>query len=197
MSISQRMGAGIVALFALAFTRAPGLIRMSNPLMRRLLATRLPAGPNALLTVRGRRSGLPRTSPVAFLDLGERSLLQAASGDVEWVANPRAARDAAITRSGRSRRYEATELDARTAGRLLHAQLAAFPRSRLVRRVVGPLDRPPIAVLDYFRVRVDTTLDEYIAAARRQPVFELRRPSSVPVNSPSGIAALGRSVPKS
>jgi F420H(2)-dependent quinone reductase len=159
MSIGQRMGGGIVALFALAFTCAPGLIRMSNPLMRRLLATRLPAGPNVLLTVRGRRSGLPRTSPVAFLELGERSLLQAASGDVEWVGTLRG--------------------------------------SRLVRWVVGPLDRPPLAVLDSFRVRVDTTVDEYIGAARRQPVFELRRPSSVPGNSPSGIAAFGRSVPKS
>jgi hypothetical protein len=60
-----------VALFAIAFTRAPTLIRLFNPVMRRFLVTGLPAGPNVLLTLRGRKTGLPRSFPVAFLDLGE------------------------------------------------------------------------------------------------------------------------------
>ena len=49
--------------------------------------------------------------------------------------------------------------------------------ARLIRAVVGPIERPPVAVLHYFRLRVDETLDDYIAVARRQPLFELRRPS--------------------
>jgi hypothetical protein len=49
MSISQRLGAVVVALVAVAFKRAPGLIRFFSPVMRRLLVTRLPVGPNALL----------------------------------------------------------------------------------------------------------------------------------------------------
>jgi deazaflavin-dependent oxidoreductase (nitroreductase family) len=174
VSVSQRLGAVVVALFAIAFTRAPTLIRLFNPVMRRLLAAPLPAGPNVLLTVRGRRSGLPRTIPVALLNLGERGLLQGASADVDWVHNLRAAREAVIVRGGRGEVFQAIELDPETGGRLLRDLLAPFPRSRLIRAVVGPVERPPIAVLRYYRLRVDEMLDEYIAVARRQPIFELR-----------------------
>jgi deazaflavin-dependent oxidoreductase (nitroreductase family) len=143
VSIAQRLGAFVVATFAVVFTRAPWLIRFLNLVMRRLLRTALPAGPNALLTFRGRRSGLPRTTPVAFLLLGDRGLLQAASDDVEWVRNLRESGDAVINRRGRAEKFEATELAPETAGPVLHEQLAPFPRSRLVRAVVGPVDRPP------------------------------------------------------
>ena len=49
-------------------TQAPALVRASNPLTRRLLRLGLPMGPNVLLTVRGRSSGLPRTAPVAVAE---------------------------------------------------------------------------------------------------------------------------------
>jgi deazaflavin-dependent oxidoreductase (nitroreductase family) len=178
MSVSQRLGAVVVALFAIAFTRAPTLIRLWNPVAQRLLVTRLPAGPNVLLKVRGRRSGLPRTVPIAFLDLDDRAYIQGASGDVEWVHNVRAGGECEIVRRGRAATFEVTELDSETGGRLLHDLLAPFPRSRLIRAVVGPVERPPIGVLWYFRLRVDETLEEYIALARRQPLFELRRRNS-------------------
>ena len=178
MSINQRLGVLVVATFAIAFTRTPWLIRFLNPVMRWLLATPLPAGPNALLTVRGQKTGRPRTLPVAFLDLGERCLLQAASTEVQWVRSLRASGEALITRRGKSEKFEAAELAAETAGNVLCELLAPFPRSRLIRAVVGPLRRPPVGVLYYFRLRVDESLDEYIAVARRQPVFELRRAGS-------------------
>src|SRR5947207_3219932 len=57
LSLSQRLGALVVAAFAVVFTRLPWLVsRLFNPLMRRLLTTPVPVGPNALLTVRGRRN---------------------------------------------------------------------------------------------------------------------------------------------
>ena len=175
MSLTQRLGALVVAVFAFAFTRTPWLIRFLNPIMRWVLLTPLPAGPNALLTVRGRRSGRLLSSPIAFLDLGERGLVQAASAEIGWASNLRASREAVITRKGASKKYQATELAPDTAGRLLCELLAPFPSSRLIRIVAGPLDRPPVAVLHYFRLRVDDNLDDYIALARREPVFELRR----------------------
>jgi hypothetical protein len=48
-----------------------------------------------------------------------------------------------------------------------------------VRAVVGPTTRPSVGVLHYFGVRVDETVDEYIADARRHPVFELLPRTSV------------------
>jgi deazaflavin-dependent oxidoreductase (nitroreductase family) len=178
LSITQRLGAVVVALFAVAFTRAPRLIRRFNPVLKRYLVTRLPAGPNVLLTVPRRRSALPRTFPVALLDLGDRCLLQAASGEADWVRNLRASGEALVTRHGRTERFRATELDPGAAGRLLCDLLAPFPRSRLIRAVVGPVEHPPVAVLRYFRLRVDDSLDQYIGVARRQPLFELRQLTS-------------------
>jgi hypothetical protein len=49
--------------------------------------------------------------------------------------------------------------------------------------VVGPTTRPPVGVLHYFGVRVDETVDEYIADARRHPVFELLPPTSALTSS--------------
>jgi deazaflavin-dependent oxidoreductase (nitroreductase family) len=174
MSVRQRLGALVVALFAIAFTRGPGLIRLFNPLMGPLLASRLPAGPNGLLTVRGRKTGVPRTFPVSVLELGDRYLLQAAADEVSWARNLRASGEALLTKGRRKETLSATELSPEAAGRVLHDLLASWPRSRLVRAVVGPVDRPPVGILYYFRIRVDDTLDEYVALARRQPVFELR-----------------------
>jgi len=51
--------------------------------------------------------------------------------------------------------------------------LAPHKRSRLLRAVVGPTTRPPIGILHYFGVRVDETVDEYVAHTRRHPLFEL------------------------
>ncbi len=147
MSVSQRLGAVVIAFFSVAFTRAPTLIRLFNPVMRRLLVTRLPAGPNVLLEVRGRRSCRPQTFPVAFLDIGDRGYLQAASQDVVWVHNLRAAKEALIVRGGRREAFEATELDPQAGGAVLRELLAPFPRSRLVRAVVGPVERPPVGFL--------------------------------------------------
>jgi deazaflavin-dependent oxidoreductase (nitroreductase family) len=175
MSVSQRFGALVVALFALVFTRTPGVIRLFNPVMMRLLVTPLPVGPNALLTVKGRTTGHPRSAPVAYLDLGRRALLQAASADVNWVRNLQASGEAVIRRGSKSEKFAATELAPESAGRVLHDLLAPFPRSRLIRAIVGPVNRPPVAVLHYFRVRVDDALADYVDSARRQPVFELRR----------------------
>jgi hypothetical protein len=110
-----------------------------------------------------------------LLELGERSYIQGASGDVDWVHNLRAAGECVIIRGGRAETFEAAELDPETGGRLLRDLLGPFPRSRLIRAIVGPIERPPVAVLRYYRLRVDETLDQYIAVARRQPLFELRR----------------------
>ena len=38
-----------------------------NPIVKFLLAAGVPLGPNGLITIRGRKSGLPRTTPLASL----------------------------------------------------------------------------------------------------------------------------------
>jgi deazaflavin-dependent oxidoreductase (nitroreductase family) len=122
MSIKQHLGELVVVVFALVFTRTPWLIRLLNPLMCWQLVTGLPMGPNALLTVRGRGTGRPRSSPVAFLDFGEKGFLQAASNKVNWVRNVRASGEAVIRRGRTSKTFEVTELPPETAGRVLQCR---------------------------------------------------------------------------
>jgi deazaflavin-dependent oxidoreductase (nitroreductase family) len=153
------------------------LLRLVNPLARWLISVGLPTGaPNVLLAMRGRRSGKTRTIPLGMLDLDGRWLVQSSYGETGWVANLRADGEATVTHpDGRRVPVEAVELSALEGGPLLQRALQPFQRSRVLRLLLGPDFRPPIGVLWRLRRRVDDTLDEYTAEARRHPLFELRR----------------------
>ncbi|MFF1277496.1 nitroreductase family deazaflavin-dependent oxidoreductase [Streptomyces marokkonensis] len=84
----------------------------------------LPFGPMHLLTVPGRRSGVPRTTPVApVLIDGTRYLVQAYPGS-DWARNARAAGHGLLTRGRHRERVDLVELpvDERAA------VLRRFPR---------------------------------------------------------------------
>lgn len=151
-------------------------LRLVNPLVRRLLSTGLPTGaPNVLLTVRGRRSGTLRTVPLGILEVDGRWFVQAAYGETGWVANLRAAGEAILTHPGGSGvPVKAVELSAAEAGVILKRALERYRRSRLLGVLVGPRFRPPVGVLLSLHLRIDDTVDEYAADARRHPLFELR-----------------------
>jgi deazaflavin-dependent oxidoreductase (nitroreductase family) len=149
--------------------------RLVNPLVRRLVAAGIPTGaPNILLTVRGRRSGKPRTTPVGMLEFEGRWFVQGYHGEVDWVRNLRAAGEATVADHARRVAVQAIELPPAEAAAILRHALEPYRRSRLVRALLGPNARPPVTVLRRLRLRVDDTLDEYVAEARRHPLFELR-----------------------
>jgi deazaflavin-dependent oxidoreductase (nitroreductase family) len=151
------------------------LLRFINPLARRLIQRGLPTGaPNVLLTVPGRRSGKPRTTPVAVLELDGRRFIQATYGDRGWARNLRAAGAATITDGDRRERVLAAELPADEAGAIMRGALQSYHRSGLLRTLLGPNWRPPAVILRTIHVRVDDTPEEYATEARRHPLFELR-----------------------
>src|SRR6202171_5204215 len=78
-------------------SRVPFYVPLFNPIARRLLRRGLPMGPNVLLTVRGRTTGLDRTTPVAVVAIGGRRWLIGAFGEVHWVGDLRAAGGGALT----------------------------------------------------------------------------------------------------
>jgi deazaflavin-dependent oxidoreductase (nitroreductase family) len=159
--------------------------RVFGPLIRRAIRRGI-AGPNVLVTVRGRRSGRPRTTPVAMLELGNARYLQASFGDVAWVRNLRAAGEARVARGRWSELCAATELPPETAGPLMETALAPFHRSRLVGALLGPTLRPPVAILYRYRLRIDDTPDEYLAEAQRHPIFELHPKTAANTADPGG-----------
>jgi deazaflavin-dependent oxidoreductase (nitroreductase family) len=154
---------------------AAQLLRLFNPLARRLISAGMPTGaPNILLTVRGRRSGTPRTVPVSLLELDGRRFVQASYGATGWAANLRAAGEATITDHGRSVSVQAVELPPDQAAAILQRALQPCRQSRLLRAVLGSRWRPPAGLLRHYRIRVDDTPEDYLADAQRHPLFELR-----------------------
>lgn len=87
------------------------VFRTFNPFASFLLRLGVPMGFNGLLTVRGRKSGLPRTTPVAIIEHAGRRWIWAPWGDVQWVQNLRAAGRATITVRRREIKVVAKELD--------------------------------------------------------------------------------------
>lgn len=157
-------------------------LRLFNPLARWMISAGVPTGaPNVLLTVRGRRSGRPRTLPVAMLELDGAWFVQACFGEGGWAGNLRVAGEATVTQPGGRRvPVQAIELSPEEAGPVLKRALEPFRRSRVFRALYGPRARGPVGVMWAFRIRMDDTLEEYTAAARLYPLFELRPMTEAP-----------------
>ena len=95
--------------------------------LRHLLRAGVKLGTMALITVRGRTSGLPRTTPVTLLEQDGRRWLASPFGDVNWVRNLRAAGEATLTRGRHSEKISAVELTAAEAAPILKQSLARAP----------------------------------------------------------------------
>src|SRR5438105_12992238 len=62
-------------------TRVPSWVPFFNFIAKPLLAAGVPMGPDVLLTIRGRKTGLPRTTPVTIAEnSGRRGLIAPSAG---------------------------------------------------------------------------------------------------------------------
>jgi len=150
--MSDRIGGG---------ARLPAHIRLLAPILQVLLAAGVPLGPNALITIRGRNSGLPRTTGVAIISVAGRRWIWCPWGEVQWVRNLRAAGRATITVRRRKEEVTATELE--------RTQRVAFFRD-----ILGPLARGIPLGAAFIRIvdGVDVNRPPEETAEGR-PVFEL------------------------
>ena len=143
---------------------APRFVGLFNPIARRLLRVGLPMGPNALLTDRGRSSGLDRITPVAIVSIGGHRWVIATFGDVNWARNLRAAGRATVTVNRRAEAVAARELSA--------SEAEAFYRDTLVPYV----DSIPLGLGRFLLgslLGAKELLTDPHAAALHHPVFEL------------------------
>lgn len=88
----------------------PKYLKVANKLIIGLQRLGLPIGTMHLITVRGRKSGQPRTTPVSPLTVdGHRYVIGGyAKGD--WVRNARAAGEAVLSRGRSHQRVRLVEL---------------------------------------------------------------------------------------
>ena len=140
--------------------RAPWYVPLFNPVTRFLLRAGVPLGFNGLITIRGRKSGLPRTTPVAIIDVGGRRWIWSPWGEVNWVRNLRAAGHATISVRGHEEEVRATELD-------------PTQRMGFFRDVMGPLARSIPFGCWFIRIVDGVDLNHPAEAARGRPTFEL------------------------
>ena len=125
------------------------------------MAAGVPMGPDVLLTVRGRKSGLPRSTPVAIAEIAGRLWLVSPFGEVDWARNLRGA--------GRARMRSGRTVADITARELSHDERVAFYRDVLAPYVRGN------AFARWIVRHVDGIPDDPVAAAALGPVFEVRR----------------------
>ncbi len=142
-------------------TRVPSWIPLFNALVKPLMALGIPMGPDVLLTVRGRKSGLPRSTPVAVAEISGRRWLLSPFGETEWAKNVRAAGRATLTSGGRREEVAARELDRDERVAFYRDVLEPYLATDGVAKwIVRNVDRIPP--------------DPVVAAAESGPVFELR-----------------------
>ena len=139
---------------------APPWVTFFNPIAKFLLAAGIPLGPNGLITIRGRKSGLPRMTPVAIIEYEGRRWVWAPWGEVQWVRNLRAAGRATITVRHRTEEVRATELD-------------FTQRVWFFRDILGPLARRIPFGVWFSRLADQVDLDHPLEVAESRCVFEL------------------------
>ena len=130
--------------------------RLANLFVRAMVRAGIGVKGTYLLTVRGRKSGEPRSTPVTLLEDDGRRWLVAPYGEVSWVRNARAAGRGMLSRGGRSEAVGITEVGPEEAAPVLkkYAEQVAITRP-------------------YFDAQPGAPIEEFEAEAARHPVFRI------------------------
>ena len=143
--------------------QAPMFVRVSNILTLTLLRAGVKlVGPGHypmyLLTVRGRKSGLPRTVPIVIWEHNGKRYVGSVYGIVDWVHNLRAAKEAILTRGRHTETVNVSELPQEEAALVLREDIKSgnpFARS--------------------YGVAADSSLEEFEHAVLTHPIFLFER----------------------
>jgi deazaflavin-dependent oxidoreductase (nitroreductase family) len=137
--------------------RPPRYLKPMNRVMMAVQKLGVPTGPAMVLTVPGRKSGQPRSTPMTPFEFDGGLYVVAGFPGADWAANARAAGTGTLSRGRRSRSVQIVELTAAQARPILRA----FP----VQVPVG------VAFAKRSGMVVDGTSDEFEALAGRLAVF--------------------------
>jgi deazaflavin-dependent oxidoreductase (nitroreductase family) len=138
-----------------------GMIRKAgNAVIGALLQAGLAPRSYVLLTIRGKRTGEPRTIPIRLLRFDGQEWLVAPYGEVSWVHNARAAGKVILRHGRNTRTANVFECDAEESAPILRAYIRK-----------EPVTRP------YFDARPGDPISAFAAEAARHPVFRVAEPS--------------------
>lgn len=137
--------------------RPPRWLKPMNKLMVAVQRLGIPTGPAMVLTVPGRKTGAPRSTPMTPFDLDGGLYTVAGYPGSDWAANARTAGAGTLTRGRRSRPVKIVELTPDQSRPVLRAFAVKVPVG------VGFAKRSGLVV--------DGTPDEFEALAGRLTVF--------------------------
>jgi len=132
-------------------------VKIINQLAQALI--RLGLGPPGrhLLTVLGRKTGQPYTTPVTVVEYNHARWLVAPYGEVNWVRNARSAGWVTLTRGRRVESVSLVEVEPQERAPILQKYLR-----------LEAITQP------YFDARPESPLDAFAAEAVRHPVFRIQ-----------------------
>ena len=137
--------------------KPPRFLKSMNKVVLALGRIGLPAGPSQVLTVPGRKSGQPRSTPMTPFHHDGGLYTVAGYPGADWAANARAAGLGTLSRGRRARRVRIIELSADESRPILRAFAEKVPVG------VGFAKRSGLVV--------DGTPDEFESLAGRLAVF--------------------------
>lgn len=135
----------------------PRFLRLGNTVVTALLQRGVKMGDNTLLTVPGRKSGAPRTTPVTVLNWNGQRLLASPYGESDWVRNLRAAGQGTLRHGRNVEAISAVELSPVEAAPIYKATFDSYPA----------------IIQGYFDVSPGSPLEEFEREAERHPMFRL------------------------
>ena len=137
--------------------RPPRYLKRMNKVMIAVQKLGIPTGPAMVLTVPGRTSGTPRSTPMTPFRFDGGLYVVAGYPGADWAANARAAGTGTLSRGRRVRRVAIVELTAEQARPVLRAFPVEVPVGVKFAKSSGMV--------------VDGTSDEFEALAGRLAVF--------------------------
>ena len=134
------------------------MFKAGNAFMRSMLALGISLNGTTLITVPGRKTGRPQSTPITMVELNGQRYVQSPFGSVDWVRNLRAAGKATLSWGRRRETVIATELTPEQAAPVIKSILLHAPK----------------VIRDYFDVTPESSLEEFIRDAPNHPVFAVR-----------------------
>jgi deazaflavin-dependent oxidoreductase (nitroreductase family) len=131
------------------------VFKVGNAFTRSLLALGISFNNSALITVPGRKTGRPHSTPISMVEYQGQRYVQSPFGNVNWVRNLRAAGKATLSWGRRHETVIATELTPEQAAPVIKSMLAYAPKM----------------IQAYFDVTPESSIEDVIRDAPNHAVF--------------------------
>jgi deazaflavin-dependent oxidoreductase (nitroreductase family) len=131
------------------------VFKAGNLFSRGMLALGISLNGTTLITVPGRKTGRPRSTPITMVQFEGQRFVQSPFGNVDWVRNLRAAGKATLSWGRRHETVEVTELSPEQAAPVIRSLLAWAPNM----------------IRAYFDVTAESSIEDIIRDAPKHAVF--------------------------